>query len=386
MSLFFADLVREFSHSVGPADFVLDGALPGHRRFGDVVPAGARFHYAIAGVTNPNEWEAGEGELGSGGTLVRSPLASSSGGGLVAFSAGLKVVALTVGAAWFAEQDAAVNADVAALQAAIEGKAEADHDHDGDYAPAGHDHDAAYAPAVHGHSFAALTDTPTTLDGYGIEDAAPAGHDHAGSYQPLDAELTAISGLASAADRLAYFAGPGTAALTPLTGFGRSLVDDVDPAAGRATLGLGSAATRNTGTSGTNVPLLNGANQWGAVQTISAASYPLLLNSTGNNMLKLLFQDSGVTVGGFGASATYGFTVFDPTLTFTRFAVADNGGQPQLLLNNVPVVTTRRTGWGSPTGTATRSGFATASVTLEQLAERVKALVDDLRAHGLIGN
>lgn len=39
-----------------------------------------------------------------------------------------------------------------------------------------------------------------------------------------------------------------------------------------------------------------------------------------------------------------------------------------------------QTGWGAPTGTATRTAFDTASVTLPQLAERVKALIDDLKA------
>ena len=49
------------------------------------------------------------------------------------------------------------------------------------------------------------------------------------------------------------------------------------------------------------------------------------------------------------------------------------------------VVGTRKTGWGAPTGTATRTAFATGSVTTAQLAERVKALIDDLTSHGLIG-
>ncbi|MFM6399392.1 hypothetical protein, partial [Planktothrix sp.] len=49
------------------------------------------------------------------------------------------------------------------------------------------------------------------------------------------------------------------------------------------------------------------------------------------------------------------------------------------------VVSARRTGWTTPTGTATRTAFSTATVTLPQLAERVKALIDDLTAHGLIG-
>lgn len=49
------------------------------------------------------------------------------------------------------------------------------------------------------------------------------------------------------------------------------------------------------------------------------------------------------------------------------------------------VVSARKTGWGAPTGTATRTAFATSTVTLPQLAEVVKALVDDFRSHGLIG-
>ena len=52
------------------------------------------------------------------------------------------------------------------------------------------------------------------------------------------------------------------------------------------------------------------------------------------------------------------------------------------------VVGARKTGWGAPTGTATRTTFDTTTVTLPQLAERVKALLDDLNetaGHGLIG-
>jgi hypothetical protein len=54
-------------------------------------------------------------------------------------------------------------------------------------------------------------------------------------------------------------------------------------------------------------------------------------------------------------------------------------------VNGTQVVAARRTGWAAATGTATRTTFATSTVTTAQLAERVKALIDDLIAHGLLG-
>lgn len=61
-------------------------------------------------------------------------------------------------------------------------------------------------------------------------------------YQPLDAELVAIAGLTSAANKLPYFTGSGAASLADFTAAGRALLDDVDAAAQRTTLGAVSKA------------------------------------------------------------------------------------------------------------------------------------------------
>lgn len=55
--------------------------------------------------------------------------------------------------------------------------------------------------------------------------------------QPLDATLSALAGLATGADQLAYSNGTDTFAQTPLTAFARTVLDDTDAATMRTTTG-----------------------------------------------------------------------------------------------------------------------------------------------------
>lgn len=93
------------------------------------------------------------------------------------------------------------------------------------YATSGHNHDTAYAALGHNHDTAYSSIT----------------HNHNTDYQPIDSQLTAIAAMTPAANKLQYWTGLDTVALTDLSSFARTLLDDADAATARATLGVSVA-------------------------------------------------------------------------------------------------------------------------------------------------
>lgn len=116
-----------------------------------------------------------------------------------------------------------------------------------------------------------------------------------GNFQPLDPTLTALAALVGVANKLPYFNGNDTAALTDLTQVGRDIIGQTDIAAVLQYLGLGEAAKRNVG---------NGQNQ-----IPDMAAFASSLSSTGFQKLPSgLIIQWGIVSGASNYTVTYPVT------------------------------------------------------------------------------
>ena len=179
----------------------------------------------------------------------------------------------------------------------------------------------------------------------------------------LDAELQALAGLTSAADKGIQFTGSGTAATYDLTAAGKALLDDADASAQRTTLGLGTIATQAANsvnidggavdgvTIGTNsaVTDLRVDNLKMDANTISSTNtngdITLDPNGTGNVLIGNYEFDADQSVGSGQDDyvLTYDNSTGHISLEAAAAAGATGGGSDEIFYENGQNVTTNYT-------------------------------------------
>lgn len=142
---------------------------------------------------------------------------------------------------------------------------------------------ASSSVSITGGSISGITDLAIADGGTGASTAADArtnlGLAIGTNVQAYDATLQSLSSLGTAANRYAYTTGVDTWAEGTITAAGRAILDDADAAAQRSTLGLGTAATLNAGTSASNVVQLDGSARLPAVDGSQLTNLPVQSSS-----------------------------------------------------------------------------------------------------------
>ena len=161
-----------------------------------------------------------------------------------------------------------------------------------------------------------------------------------GDFQPVDAGLTSISGLTTAADKMIYTTGSDTYAVTGLTAAGRAILDDADAAAQRTTLGLGTAATSNTGDFLANVsedssPQLGGDLDLNGSDIVTTGNADLDLAPNGTGVVVIRGNDNSGALKLNCENNSHGVTIQAPPhsagATYT-LTLPNNDGNPNQVL------------------------------------------------------
>lgn len=302
MAFVVVDRVWETSTTTGTGTYTLAGAKAGdHRSFAAIGDGNTTFYYATDGT----DFELGVGTYtASGTTLARTAiLVSSNSNAAVNWSAGTRDIYCTN--------------------------------------PAARSFWNLGAGLIKGDGAGQVSAVPISSFAEGLLDDTSAGAMRATldlepgtDVMAYDAELAAIAGLTSAADKGLQFTGAGTAGTFDLTSTARELLNDTSVGAMRTTLELGTAATADIGTGNGDVlgadsigfdvgdaevrrPKLRDVSE--VKQTVAAASTTDIDLVAGN--VCELTQDTNITTFTFSnppASGAFG------SLTIIR--VKDNSG------------------------------------------------------------